>query len=170
MPSVRKLVLIGDTLLSLFDLMARVRCCEEQAVELVRQGKLPPATLPTYGLEAIAAGLACRLRDDDLLFGPDYCRSLALAKGVEPVQLFRHWLSQSASGASSLQVVNSQRARFDASGFIGAGVLAKPSLRHAAGAALGFKQQQRDAIAVVLFPAHLIGSGAFHESVRLAAK
>jgi len=118
------------------------------------------------GEEAVATGVCAHLRPDDFVAGTHRSHGHYIAKGGDlnklMAELFgkKTGLCQGKGGHMHLFDAN---LHFGCGGIIGAGI------PHAVGAALAFKMQGKDSVAVSFFGDGAANIGAFHEALNLAA-
>ncbi len=165
------------TALSLYQQMLLIRTFEETMVQVYGEGKAPvfdigAGTVPgemhlAAGQEPTAVGVCAHLRPTDTVTGPHRAHHIAIAKGVDlkkmTAEIFgkETGLSKGKGGHMHLFDPN---VHFSCSGIIGAG------MPPAVGAALAYKMQGRDDIAVAYFGEGAANQGVFHESLNLAAR
>ena len=75
-------------LVRLYQRMLLIRLCEERLAKSHQRGLIPGACHTYVGQEAIATGVCAHLNDDDMVFSTHRGHGHALAKGLEPQQLF----------------------------------------------------------------------------------
>ncbi len=76
------------TPLHLYRQMALIRQCEERLARSYLRGQIHGACHTYVGQEAIATGVCAHLREDDVVFSTHRGHGHALAKGLDPRQLF----------------------------------------------------------------------------------
>lgn len=164
-----------EKLVELYRLMVRIRTFEETVGGLYWEGKTPvfniaagpiPGEMHLYsGEEAVAAGVCAHLRAEDAVAGTHRSHGHLIAKGVDlnrmMAELFgrKTGLCQGKGGHMHL---------FDAGLHFGCGGIIGAGIPHAVGAALAFKMQGRDNVAVAFFGDGAANIGAFHEGLNLA--
>jgi pyruvate dehydrogenase E1 component alpha subunit len=147
--------------------MCLIRRFEDRLYQMFLQG-LVPGTLHQYqGQEAIAAGVCSTLRKDDLVFSTHRPVGHAIAKGV-PVRAIAAEIWGKSTGCAAgkggqMHLVEAGAGMAPSNAIVGA------NLPIAVGAALGFRLQNLDRIAVCFFGDGATNSGAFHEGMNLAA-
>ncbi|RLC77311.1 MAG: pyruvate dehydrogenase (acetyl-transferring) E1 component subunit alpha, partial [Chloroflexi bacterium] len=165
-----------ETLIELYRTMVKIRTFEEKVAEIYWEGKSPtfniaadpiPGEMHLYvGEEAVATGVCAHLRPDDFVAGTHRSHGHYIAKGGDlnklMAELFgkKTGLCQGKGGHMHLFDAN---LHFGCGGIIGAGI------PHAVGAALAFKMQGKDNVAVSFFGDGAANIGAFHEALNLAA-
>src|SRR5260221_7593633 len=75
-------------LLELYQRMLLIRLCEERLAKCHQRGLIPGACHTYVGQEAIATGVCAHLNHADMVFSTHRGHGHALAKGLEPRQLF----------------------------------------------------------------------------------
>jgi 2-oxoisovalerate dehydrogenase E1 component len=155
-----------ELLLSLYRSMVRIRRCEEQLARSHQRGLIHGACHTYVGQEAIAAGVCAHLRPADVVFSTHRGHGHALAKGVEPVQLFAELYGRengvSHGRGGSMHLFAPEVGLMGTSGIVG------PSILQAAGAGYSFKLMKTDRVAVAFFGDGAVNNGAFHEGLNLA--
>lgn len=165
-----------DSYREMYRMMCLIRRYEDRMAEIYTEGKTPlfsiaAGTVPgemhlAAGQEPVAVGVIRHLRPDDVVTAPHRPHHLAIAKGVDlrrmTAEIFgrRTGLSHGKGGHMHLfdPVVH-----FSCSGIVGAG------FPPAVGAALAFRRQGRDSVAVAFAGEGAANQGTFHESLNLAA-
>ncbi|MFP6645185.1 MAG: thiamine pyrophosphate-dependent dehydrogenase E1 component subunit alpha [Candidatus Latescibacterota bacterium] len=156
----------GNTLLSLYRTMIRIRRCEEQLVRSYATGTITGACHTYIGEEAVATGVCAHLRNDDAVFSTHRGHGHALAKGVTSNQLIAELFGR-ATGCSggrggSMHLFSPEVGMMGTSGIVG------PCILQAAGAGYSFQLRQTDQVGVAFFGDGAVGNGAFHEGLNLA--
>jgi pyruvate dehydrogenase E1 component alpha subunit len=147
--------------------MLLLRRFDERLLVLQKQGLVPGHTSPYVGQEAIAVGVAAELSPGDLVSSHHRPTGHALAAGLEPGFLLAELLGRSAGyckGMAGKHQVSSL-----AHGFLGANGVVGGGIPLAIGAALAQHMQRTDRVTVAYFGDGATNTGAFHESVNLAA-
>src|SRR5438105_9258101 len=156
-----------DRLLSLYRTMLLIRRCEEQLAKSHQRGLIHGACHTYVGQEAIATGVCSQLTKEDMVFSTHRGHGHALAKGLEPRQLFAELYGR-ATGCSrgrggSMHLFAPEIGLLGTSGIVG------PSILQAAGAGYAFALLRTDRVAVAFFGDGAVNNGAFHEGLNLAA-
>lgn len=156
----------GNTLLSLYRTMIRIRRCEEQLVRSYATGTITGACHTYIGEEAVATGVCAHLRNDDAVFSTHRGHGHALAKGVTSNQLIAELFGR-ATGCSggrggSMHLFSPEVGMMGTSGIVG------PCILQATGAGYSFQLRQTDQVGVAFFGDGAVGNGAFHEGLNLA--
>ena len=150
----------------LLDLMLKIRWAEEKIVEVyAKEQQMRTPTHLSIGQEAVAAGLALALRKDDQVFTGHRCHAAFLAKGGQYDAFFAE-LCGRASGISGGRAGSAHLT--DPSVHVYSSPILGAMVPVAVGAALSFKMDRKDNIAVALFGDAAIEEGAFAESVNFA--
>lgn len=168
--------LAKEELIQLYRLMVRIRTFEETVAELYWEGKTPvfniaagpiPGEMHLYsGQEAVAVGVCAHLRPDDFVAGTHRSHGHLIAKGGDLKRLMAELFGKKTGlcqGKGGHMHLFDSALHFGCGGIIGGGI------PHAVGAALAFKMQGRDNVAVAFFGDGAANIGAFHESLNLAA-
>lgn len=154
-------------LLRMFEKMARIRAFEERIEKLCEEGKL--AYLSVYtGQEAVAVGVCANLREDDVIFGTHRGRGYWIAKGGGLVsamaEIFGKRTGACRGVAGPAYLCDPEKGiLISSSPAVGA------QLGTAVGAALAFKLERADRIAVAFFGDGASNQGIFHEALNLAS-
>lgn len=153
--------------LALYRQMLLIRRCEEQLARAHAHGLIHGACHTYIGQEAIAVGVIAHLRKDDVVFSTHRGHGHALAKGVEPRELFAELFGR-ATGCSrgrggSMHLFAPEVGMMGTSGIVG------PCILQAAGAGYSFKLLGADRVAVAFFGDGAVNNGAFHEGLNLAS-
>jgi len=162
-----KLVLLTDTLRSLYEQMLRIRRAEERLVKSFHEGLIPGPFHSSLGQEAVAVGVCHHLRADDAVFGTHRGQGHAIAKGVDMTALFAEIYGREdgcCGGRAGPSFFASPR-----QGFVGAGIAPGTSVQLAVGAATAFQTLGSDQVAVAPLGDGAARSGTFFESAHLAA-
>src|SRR5260221_7047873 len=153
--------------LLLYRKMQTIRLCEEQLAKSHQRGLIQGACHTYVGQEAIAVGVCSHLRREDVIFSTHRGHGHALAKGLEPRQLFAELYGRqtgcSAGRGGSMHLFAPEIGMMGTSGIVGACIL------QAAGAGYSFKLLRTDKVAVAFFGDGAVNNGAFHEGLNLAS-
>src|SRR5437773_9426234 len=156
-----------DELLHLYRQMVLIRRCEEQLAKSHQRGLIHGACHTYVGQEAIATGVCAQLKKQDMVFSTHRGHGHALAKGLEPQQLFAELYGR-ATGCSrgrggSMHLFAPEVGMMGTSGIVG------PCILQATGAAYSFKLLKTDHVAVAFFGDGAVNNGAFHEGLNMAS-
>jgi pyruvate dehydrogenase E1 component alpha subunit len=147
--------------------LVRIRQFETQVQRLAGVGEIPGFPHLSTGQEAVAVGVCAHLRPDDVLFTSHRGHGHVLAKGSDLEQTFAEILGRDTGlcrgRGGSMHLVDAKSGVLGATGVVGG------NLALAAGAAWAAQAQGKDNISVVFFGDGATGSGAFHETLNLAA-
>jgi 2-oxoisovalerate dehydrogenase E1 component len=147
--------------------MVRIRKCEERLVKSFQSGLIYGGCHTYIGEEPIATGVSAHLRLDDYVFGTHRGHGHALAKGLEPFELFSELYGRkggtSGGRGGSMHLFKPEIGLMGTNGIVG------PSMLLAAGAAYAFKLAKNDRVAVAYFGDGAVNNGAFHEACNMAA-
>jgi len=153
--------------LDLLRRMLLLRRFDERLLALQKEGLVPGHTSPYVGQEAIAVGVAAELAPDDVVGSHHRPTGHALAAGLDPGLLLAELLGRAAGYCKGLagkhQVSALQHGFLGANGVVGGGIPI------AVGAALAQRMQQTGGVTVAYFGDGATNTGAFHESLNLAA-
>ena len=153
--------------LSLYRCMIEQREFELKAYEIFRSGKMPGFIHLCVGEEAIAAGVAAHLRQDDYVTSTHRGHGHALAKGITPRAALAELLGKE-SGSNGGRG-GSMHLYEPAVGFLGTNGVVGAGVPIAAGAALSAKLHGTDQVAVAFLGDGAVNSGNFHEALNMAA-
>jgi len=165
-----------ETLIALYRSMVKIRKFEDRVAEIYWEGKTPafdigagtiPGEMHLYqGQEAVAVGVCAHLRKDDAVASTHRGHGHLIAKGVDLKPMLAEIMGRKTGlcqGKGGHMHLFSPELHYGCGGIIGGG------LPHATGAALAFKKQGRDNVAVAFLGEGAANIGAFHESLNLAA-
>jgi 2-oxoisovalerate dehydrogenase E1 component len=146
--------------------MQLIRRCEEQLARAHQQGLVHGACHTYVGQEAIAVGVCAQLRPDDAIFSTHRGHGHALAKGLDPRQLFAELYGRvtgcSRGRGGSMHLFAPEIGLMGTSGIVG------PCVLQAAGAGYSFSLLGVDRVAVAFFGDGAVNNGAFHEGLNMA--
>jgi TPP-dependent pyruvate/acetoin dehydrogenase alpha subunit len=165
-----------DVLRELHRQMVRARVFEETIQTVYLEGKTPVFDIAAgpipgemhlaAGQEPVAAGVCAHLRPSDAVTATHRPHHVALAHGMDMRKLAAEIFGKDTGlghGKGGHMHLFDTETNFGCSGIIAEG------LPTAVGAALAFKKQGRDDVAVSFFGEGAANQGAFHESLNLAA-
>jgi len=161
------LSLDNDTLLGLWERMARIRAFETRVGEIAA-AKEVDGYLHTYsGQEAVACGVIPLLRDDDWFTSTYRNHGHAIARDI-PLDEIAGEIYGKATGVcggkgGSMHVADQSRGMIGGMGIVAGG------LPIATGAALAAKYLGRDSVAVAFFGDGAVHQGAWHEALEFAS-
>ena len=155
----------GD--LNLYRRMLLIRSCEERLAKSHQRGLVHGACHTYVGQEAIATGVCAHLTREDMVFSTHRGHGHALAKGLEPQQLFAELYGR-ATGCSrgrggSMHLFAPEIGMMGTSGIVG------PCILQATGAGYSFKLLKQKNVAVAFFGDGAVNNGAFHEGLNMAS-
>ena len=154
-------------LLEAYGRMSVIRRMEERISVLYRDGQIPGFVHSSVGQEACAVGALFHARREDVITSTHRGHGHVLAKGLAPRAMLAELMGK-VTGAcrgrgGSMHVADPSLGIFGANGIVGAG------LPIAVGAAHAFKARGSDGVVVAFFGDGAVATGAFHESLNLAA-
>ena len=154
-------------MVSLLETMWLIRAFEEKVAELYARGEISGLLHLGIGQEAVAAGAASALNNDDYVFAGHRPHAHALAKGADP-KLVLAELAGRASGycggkGGSMHLVANDVGFVTATGVVGG------NIPLSLGAAYGCKMFGESQVAVAFFGDGAGQTGVFHESLNIAA-
>ena len=151
----------------LLTLMERIRAFEENAVLAAERDKLVLGAIhPSFGQEAVAAGVMLPLRTDDYLISTHRGHGHTLAKGADPIAMMRELLGREGGccggKGGSMHIADFNVNMLGANGVVGANITI------GAGAAHGVKLQGGDQVVVDIFGDGAANRGPFLEGLNWA--
>jgi pyruvate dehydrogenase E1 component alpha subunit len=157
----------GATRLRLYRTMVECRLFETRAQELFFEGLVRGTTHLGVGQEAVAAGFAVAMRDDDYTFATYRGHNHALARGTAMGPLYAELFGR-ASGilggkGGSMHITDVAHHMMGSYAIVGA------HLPIALGAAWSAQYRKSGQVAVCFFGDGTTNIGAFHEALNLAA-
>lgn len=157
----------SDARLAWFRRMVEIRLFEEKVQELFMTGQIQGTTHLCQGQEAVSVGSVAAMRSDDVLTNTYRGHGQALARGMAPETAFAELMGRSTGGShgvgGSMHLVDFSVGNIGSNAIVGAG------LPIAVGAAMAFKLQGQDRVALSFFGDGATNIGTFHESLNLAA-
>ncbi len=147
--------------------MLLIRRVEERikAVYHLKEMRSPPHLY--MGHEAVAVGVCVALRPGDLVFPYYRSHGWLLAKGGDlnamMAELFGRETGCSRGWGGSMHLIDLK------AGVMGTSAIVGGTMSHAAGAALTFRMQGKDSVAVVSLGDGTVEEGVFHETLNFAA-
>jgi TPP-dependent pyruvate/acetoin dehydrogenase alpha subunit len=146
--------------------MLLIRTFEEKVSSLYRDSLIPGFVHVSIGQEATAVGVCAALGPDDYLTSTHRGHGHCLARGMHPdrmiAELFGKVDGYCRGKGGSMHIADPSLGMLGANGIVGGG------LPIAVGAAVGCKLRQRG-VAAAFFGEGAVSTGAFHESINLAA-
>ena len=154
-------------LVEMYRRMVRIRRFEETASALYKDGAIPGFVHLSIGQEATAVGGCWPLTRTDRISSTHRGHGHCLAKGMdmEPMfaELFGHSTGVCKGLGGSMHIADASYGMLGANGIVGAG------LPIATGSATASAIRRDAAVTVAFFGDGAVATGAFHESVNLAA-
>lgn len=147
--------------------MLTIRAFEEKAEELYMRGEVHGTMHLSIGEEASAVGSIAALRDDDLILSNHRGHGHCIAKGADLKRMMAEFRGK-ATGycrgrGGSMHIADVDGGNLGANGVVGGG------LPLAVGVGLSLKLQDRDQVVMAFFGDGAANTGAFHESLNMAA-
>ena len=147
--------------------MQIIRRMEERIATLYRDGLVPGFVHTSVGQEACAVGALFHARTTDVITSTHRGHGHVLAKGLDPNGMLAELMGKDTGTCrgrgGSMHVADPRIGIFGANGIVGAG------LPIAVGAAHAIAARGADDVVVAFFGDGAVATGAFHESVNLAA-
>src|SRR5512146_1737872 len=147
--------------------MWTARAFEERVSELYARGEIKGLLHLGIGQEGVAVGTCSALEPDDVVFGTHRAHVHALAKGADPARLLAE-LAGRATGYCGGRGGSMHISAVDA-GFVTATGIVAGGIPLALGAADTFRRRGDRRVAVVFHGDGAGQTGAFHESLNIAA-
>lgn len=147
--------------------MLTIRAFEEKAEELYMRGEVHGTMHLSIGEEASAVGSIAALRDDDLILSNHRGHGHCIAKGADLKRMMAEFRGK-ATGycrgrGGSMHIADVDGGNLGANGVVGGG------LPLAVGVGLSLKLRDRDQVVMAFFGDGAANTGAFHESLNMAA-
>jgi TPP-dependent pyruvate/acetoin dehydrogenase alpha subunit len=156
-----------ELLLEMYRRMVRIREFELAAMDVFKRGLIKGTVHPYIGQEASGVGVCMALRQDDLIAGTHRSHGHNIAKGADPnrmmAEIFGKETGYCKGRGGSMHI-----AAFD-TGSLGALAVVGSGIPLAVGAALGFKLQGKDSVAVPFTGEGGTNTGNFHEGMNMAS-
>jgi pyruvate dehydrogenase E1 component alpha subunit len=146
--------------------MWRIRAFEERVGELTRANEVHGLVHLSIGQEAVAAGVCCELRADDVIYSNHRAHGHAIAKGARLERLMAELMGREdglcRGLGGSMHLVDAEHGLLGATGVVGGNVPL------ALGSALASRLLGGDQVTVVFFGDGAVQGGIFIESVNVA--
>ena len=156
-----------EKLMQMYTSMMRIRKFEEKVISFYTIGKLASFPHAYIGEEAVGVGVTANLRDNDWITSTHRAEGHVLAKGSETkrvmAELFGKKTGVSGGKGGSMHFGDKSHGLLGATGIVSSGIPI------ATGAGLSSQVRHTDQVAVSFFGDGAVPSGAFHESLNLAA-
>ncbi|HIP87088.1 MAG TPA: thiamine pyrophosphate-dependent dehydrogenase E1 component subunit alpha [Anaerolineales bacterium] len=147
--------------------MYTIRAFEEKAEELYAMGKVHGTMHLSIGMEASAVGSIAALRPDDLILSTHRGHGHCIAKGADLNKMMAEFMGKETGycrgRGGSMHIADVESGNLGANGVVAGGIPI------AVGVGLGLKMQRRDQIILCFFGDGAANTGAFHESLNMAA-
>jgi TPP-dependent pyruvate/acetoin dehydrogenase alpha subunit len=158
-----------EAMRELFHKMLRIRMIEEEIAARypVEEQKMRCPVHLSVGQEAIAVGMSAVLRPDDQVISNHRCHAHYLAKGGDLKAMLAELYGKAAGCCGGR---GGSMHLFDtAAGVLLSLPIVGSSIPIGVGAALAFRQQGRDSVAVIYLGDAALEEGVYHESANFAA-
>jgi pyruvate dehydrogenase E1 component alpha subunit len=163
----RARMLSDERLRQLLREMLVIRRFEEKVEERFRAGELPGFLHVSIGQEAVASGVCAALQPGDVISSTHRAHAHTIAMGTHPnaVMAEMYGMREGCSGGfgGSMHLYDVAKGNMGANAVVGGGL---PAM---VGAALAFQMRAEARVAVPFFGDGATNTGAFHESMNLAA-
>ena len=159
--------LTKDALVELYRQMHRIRAFEEAVLDCIKRGLIAGGPHLYIGEEAVAVGVCSALRSSDYITSTHRGHGHCIAKGgqMKPMlaEIFAKATGYCKGKGGTMHIADMDLGILGANGIVGAG------LPIAVGAALTGRLKGSDWVVASFFGDGASNTGAFHESVNLAA-
>ncbi len=161
------MVLRKEEKLYLYETMKKIRLFEQQVMKLTTEGLVHGSVHFYIGQEAIATGVCWCLKKHDYVMGTHRAHGLMIARGASLKKMLAEIMGRSdgycGGKGGTMHLAAPEVGMMGTNGIVGAG------LPIATGIAYGCKNFEKDRLVACFFGDGAINTGAFHESVNLAA-
>ncbi len=165
---VQRFEMTPENLLSLYEMMFRIRTFENAVVKNYRDGKIYGGNHSYQGEEAVASGACAALKEGDKIWSTHRGHGHALAIGVPAkevmAELFGKKTGSNGGRGGSMHIFKAQDGFMGSNGMVGGGI------GLATGAAFAFKYQNQQNVAAAFFGDGASNMGILYESMNLASK
>ena len=151
---------------SLFRYMAMMRACEERALTLYKQGKVPGSFYDGCGQEAVSVGAAFALRPEDRTCILHRDLGAHLVRGVTPDRYLANYMGRATGvtgGKDGNMHFGDRRL-----GSVGMVSMLPDMALVATGMALAFKMRRERRVAMTFFGEGSTANGQWHEAMNFA--
>jgi TPP-dependent pyruvate/acetoin dehydrogenase alpha subunit len=159
--------LTEDALVDLYRQMYRIRAFEEAVLDCIKRGLIAGGPHLYIGEEAVAVGVCSVLRPSDYITSTHRGHGHCIAKGgqMKPMlaEIFAKSTGYCRGKGGTMHIADMDLGILGANGIVGAG------LPIAVGAALSGRLKGSDWVVASFFGDGASNTGAFHESINLAA-
>ena len=147
--------------------MYTIRAFEEKAEQLYMMGRIHGTMHLSIGEEASAVGAIGALRPDDLILSTHRGHGHCIAKGADLNLMMAEFIGKETGycrgRGGSMHIADIDGGNLGANGVVGGGIPIS------VGVGLSLKMQKRDQIVLCFFGDGAANTGAFHESLNMAA-
>ena len=159
--------LTTEMLLDMYRNMLRIRLFEERVDELMMKGLIHGTTHLYVGMEAVATGVCSALRPGDCIASNHRGHGHCIAKGADLKRMMAELLGKATGyckgNGGSMHIADLEQGNLGATGIVGSGIPL------ATGAALAIAMRKEGKVVACFFGDGAANTGAFHESLNLAA-
>jgi acetoin:2,6-dichlorophenolindophenol oxidoreductase subunit alpha len=160
-------MLENPPLLNLYEMMLRIRLCEEAFVEPIISGEIACPVHLCTGQEAVAVGVCATLTPSDIVFGGHRSHGHYLAKGGDlkalVAEVFCRETGCARGRGGSMHVIDPDV------GMLGAAPIVAGTIALAVGAGLASQARNDGTVAVTFFGDGAAGEGVLYEALNFAA-
>lgn len=153
--------------INLLKVMLQIRRTEEHLGKKSAQGLIKTPVHLSIGQEAISAGIASNLNENDFAFGNHRSHGHYIAMGGDIYSLILEVLGKKNGCCSGMG--GSMHIKSVCNGFIGSVPIVAGTIPIAVGAALYAKKQTKNNIGISFFGDGAVEEGVFHESLNFAS-
>ena len=157
----------NGSMLQIYRTMLRIRLFEERVDELVLKGQIHGTTHLYIGMEAVAVGVCSALLPQDYITSTHRGHGHCIAKGADLGRMMAELLGRETGyckgKGGSMHIADLEQGNLGATGIVGSGIPV------ATGAALAVQMRKESRVVACFFGDGAANSGAFHESLNLAA-
>lgn len=156
----------NETLLHLYDQLAKPRLIEEKMLNLLRQGRISK-WFSGIGQEAISVGAACALRPDELIFTMHRNLGVFTARDMPLDRMFCQWQGKRLGYTKA----RDRSFHFGALEHAIVGMISHlgPQLSLAAGVAMAHKLGEEGKVSLAFTGEGATSQGEFHEALNVAS-
>lgn len=160
-------VLDAERLKGMYQKMLRIRLFEENVDRLFMKGMLPGAVHTCIGQEAVPVGIGEAMAPDDLVLGGHRSHGLCLMKGLDVKAMFAELMGKKTGvcrgKGGSMHMIDANK------GMLGANAVVGQQIPIATGVAWAAQLKKSGQVCACFFGDGAANSGAFHESLNIAA-
>ena len=153
--------------LKMLEQMHTIRAFEEKAENLYILGKIHGTMHLSIGMEASAVGAVAALEPRDLILSTHRGHGHSIAKGADLNRMMAEFMGKESGycrgRGGSMHIADVEGGNLGANGVVGGGIPL------AVGVGLALKMEKKNRVVLCFFGDGAANSGAFHESLNMAA-